>query len=355
MKKWIVLMCVFAGSVASMAATMSGPQYLVYDYKASIQRLDIVISSIKYSLDTFDLTTNNATLDCVSYQVVADSLKGYLFVPICQDCTADKSGSDTSLPFRYQRSTSDYDSMLYLMRTADKSKGVWKAWAHVDAGLFNKGVGARPFDLEDPLNPDNLDDSLAYYMGIEVDENGDPILDEDGNEIPWPYPTWAPTSLKKLKGAWMEVYFGVGDCADDYVLGNYGVWPYGFLGHGSSETWLNMTGFGSAAQLTQAVFCKPATKCFTVGSISGSLIGWAYHKPVCRFPPIWDVCTLEGIDESRVTGTWSIKFNSKLTTTVLGFDTWSMSPEEEALLVDDLFGVGVKKHGDLIPDCGFGE
>jgi len=289
MKKSLAAVCflfVFVGSLANA-------QYRVYDFKASITRLDLQIVKVKYSENEFDQKGEivyplyNGLAD--TYGTAKDTLSGYLVVPICLDCCEECEGAaDTSLSF-----DEEYTA-LFLTRKGDKTKSVWvfgeDEELEVGAALFNKGVAVRPD--EDDLEP-------------------------------------APTSLKKLKSAWMYVDFSFEDCADDAPYGKLGDWPYGFLGHGSAYGYLAMTGFGKAEVLTYTTqgsdaWCGPSTPsetdwCFAVSSISGSVVGWVEQKPVCLLPAIWDVCDIESnVWEGVLNGTWSVKYNKKRTAAVAG-------------------------------------
>ena len=256
----ILFVCAFVGSVASA-------QWLVYDYKASIKRLDNQIKTVKYSADMYDQKANTETL-MDTYAQVSDSLSGYLLVPICIGCA--EIGSDTSLPFG--------DSFIYVNRKADKTKGWWKMDAVVAAGLQDKDVTWR--------------------------KEGDAL-------------EFGPTSLKKLQHAWGSVVYAFEDIAPDAPHGKYGNWPYGFLGHGSAEGTITSTGFGDAKLLSETItgFCSPTTEesCLVVSNIVGTMVGIVLQKPVCEVPVIWDVCSLSGMFDAVISGTWSIKLNQKVT------------------------------------------
>lgn len=270
MKKWFLLMCVcaFVGNVVSAGS------WLVYDYKASIKRLDYKIANTKYSLSTPDGTSGLVTSALESYTTASDSLKGFLLLAMCEACGV-YNGSDVSLPFD--------EAYLYLMRGADKTKNVWKFEAEVSSSLF--GVGAYP---ESEILEQNTDG---------------------------PQPG-SPTSYKKLTQAGMLVGFELGDCfipETGAQFGNWGTFPYGFLGHGSESGDVAAAGFGKAQTLTKSSFCNPTASCFQVTSINGNLVAQVFQKGVCGRPPLWDVCTLEAVVESVMSGTWSVKLNNKLT------------------------------------------
>jgi len=254
MKKCLALLfaCVFVGSMASA-------QYLVYDYKANIKGLKDTVSVIKYSADEFDLKADtSAKLD--SFSVGSESLKGFLVVPACASC--DGYGTE-SFPF-----DTDY-SYLYIMRTSDKAKNVGGFEPDAYAALFNKGVGVRP-----------VDDARAE----------------------------SPTSMKNLKGASMELYIETDGYVGTDPAQKYFAWA--ILDY-AKEVYLDMTGFGSAKVTTITGACSDSS-CIAVSAISGTVTGYAYMGAACGEPPIWDVCSLELVTDSAISGTWSIKLNNKV-------------------------------------------
>lgn len=267
MKKWLalLLLCSFVGSVASA-------QWVVYDYKVSIKRLNSLISTIKYSTDNYD-QASNTSLVFDSYTTAIDTLYGYLMVSICAGCD-EETGSGGSMPFD--------SAVLLVRRKSDKTKAIWRFEPEVSAALFGKGVTLRPED-----------DELAAF----------------------------PTSLKKLNQMWVAVVFEFADNADDAPFGKYGDWPYGFLGHGSAEGIIEATGFGTAKLLseTSVSFCRPPTNtsCFVLDKMpQGRMVGFVFQKGVCTEVPMWDVCTLDLLSEGVMHGTWSIKLNNSLSTKV---------------------------------------
>jgi len=286
MKKCLALMfvCAFVGSVVSA----SSGSWLAYTYKASIKRLDNVISTVKYSTDVYDQKTN-ASIIFDSYTTAKDSFKGYLLVPLCVGCAEE--GSSGSVPFG--------DSYLYIMRGDDKTDTIWRFSPEVGAGLFNKGVTIRPEE-----------DALAAF----------------------------PTSLKKLTQAWMGFSFEFSD-ADLSIITKYGEVPYGFLGIGSADGVITQTGFGKAKSLSETTvsFCSPSTTiaCHVITSISGGMTGFVNQKGVCTEVPIWDVCSLALIPNGVMYGTWSIKLSEKVSETINGFSDFE---DVEAYIVDKMDG-----------------
>lgn len=297
MKKLFALICVgaFAGSMASA-------QWLVYDYKASIKNLELKVTTVKYSLEDYDSSDYTVSDELDSYTVVSNSLSGFLVIPMCMSCSP-QYGAYTSVAFPNGYAIPENGgSKLYLKRSADKTKKIWKFDADVAAGLFNQGVAVRP-------------DSDSDMSGT-------------------------PTSLTKLTQAWMWVDFEFDaypndiewDSENEYYIETdgdfqyaqyspYGLLPYGWLGFGSDYGYTAATGFGKAKAVTEEALCQADSFCFAVDSISGSIIGWDWHIGVCSLPSIWDLCyQFEGpiqqgeYNETNgvITGTWSVKINKKV-------------------------------------------
>jgi len=291
MKKWLALMFVsaFVGSVASA-------QWLVYDFKASLKRLDAQLTQVKYSANVYDQKANTeAYLD--SYTVASDSLKGYLQVPICIGC--NDNGTDSSQAMA---------SLLYIVRKDDKSKAIWKFAPEVSAGLFNKGVGVRIIDPDDLLG--------------------------------------GPTSMKGLSQAWLDFWFPFEDQGILAPFGKFNTdYQYGFLGFGSVEGYIDYAGFGKAKLDSQSSVgvCGGSTSsaCYMISTISGSLTGSSEWTGLCAQAPIWDICAFAGdplggpLTRATVNGSWSIKLNNKVSAAVNGAST---DAAKEAILVDKLGG-----------------
>jgi len=282
MKKLFALICacVFVGSMASA-------QWLVYDYKASIKRLDSQITKIKWSPEGPDSTSYMQTDPLNSFKVVTDSFTGFLVIPICSSCGLGSAEYSVGYPQSY----------IYIKRGGDKTNRVWKFEPEVAAGLFNSGVAA----------PEDLGGS--------------------------------PTSYKKLKGAWMAADWSFDQYPMEYVSDGDGGWTmetadplfanyapygyqqYGFLGFASVYGDWAMTGFGSAAPTVSEVFCGGSNLCFVINSISGGILGWDWKDGICGAAPSWDLCTLlpVSVEDSGwyvngvSHGSWSIKLNSKVT------------------------------------------
>lgn len=293
MNKFLTALIVGAISTAAFAQSK-----VVYSYKASVKRLAPVISKIKYSVNTPDLTgrnvdTNQKLFD--SFNVVSDTLNGYLIIDACETCTTDGwqqfNDVENNIP------------ELVVVRKGDKEKLAWYFInsVEVQAGVFNKGVGARP-----------AGDGFA---------NG-------------------PTSMKNLKSAWMTLAYANTDFGqyvkEQAIYGGNSIPNYALLGQDYSDTTIYHAGFGKVKTITETErgqagsdgVCDsdPGTpdvvkSCIRIDSISGTLGGIADFNGPCG-TAMWDVCNvtsaLEGgdpqaVEAVAVSGTWSLKYNSAAT------------------------------------------
>lgn len=260
-------------------ASVAQAQYLVYDYKASIKRIDSLVSDIKYSADVYDVNKIAAVTNWDSYTTAGDSLVGFVVIPECCGCGSCGEGSDTSVPYG--------DGFAVLTRKGDKTGSVWQLPAIVSAAVFDKGVGTRP--------------ASDYLSG-------------------------GPTSMKSLKQVWMDIEFAFEDAGLTYVHPKCGVVGYGFLGIGSTWGEFEHAGFGKAASTvtTTTGSCNDVSTytCVMVQTCSGSVVIDAGYAGLCGEPPMWDICSFDSeadpnagmtIPDAVAHGTWSVKLNTKLT------------------------------------------
>ena len=74
--------------IAVVSTSVFAAEYYVYDYKASIKRLDYVLTTKKVSkVDTV----------IQKYKVASDTIKGYIVVPACIYCTTAQDGAESAL------------------------------------------------------------------------------------------------------------------------------------------------------------------------------------------------------------------------------------------------------------------
>lgn len=275
--------------LASTFATALMADY-VYDYKASIKRID---PSYKVR------TVNKAKAVTSSYNVVSDTLSGYVVVPACVAC--DENGVSSSV-------TEDFAGTAYIVRKGNK---------------YAKQVLKTPVTM------------ASAIFGAYVNNTGS--SNENDEE-----PTRPLASIKDSKKAWMYLAYASQDSRfqlpSNVVLKKVTSTDlnYGFLGFDNvGIVEIEATGFGAAKFLgwTEAAelgFCgqsKPNEfSCQIINSISGTLIGFAEYDGACSLTPMWDLCYTKGDEEKNIqpnvtpvadaviSGTWTLKFNKSLST-----------------------------------------
>lgn len=281
MKKFIMFLLALTVSGVVSAQTpppnTSAP-YLVYDYKASYDAITVSYEKVSYSLDVYDGKADYTglfdTMDCKS-----DSLKGFLVIPFCEE--GEEFGRDIE----------DNEAWIYVQRKGDKlTETAWKVPAGYGGAAFSKGVASRLFEIGDDL-------------------------------------AGSPSSLKKLKKAWMWVDFDINDFIS-YVPVNYKGYessqevPYGFLGYQSTYGYVEQVGCGKLDVVTNSSsstlgFCgnqiEPGESTAAVSSLQGCLIGWFDYTQLCDQVPMFDICDMfEDVNYAPICGKWSIKLNKKM-------------------------------------------
>ena len=74
--------------IAVISTSVFAAEYYVYDYKASIKRLDYILTTKKVSkVDTV----------IQKYKVASDTIKGYVVIPACIYCTTAQDGAASSI------------------------------------------------------------------------------------------------------------------------------------------------------------------------------------------------------------------------------------------------------------------
>lgn len=274
----------FAVLASTFATALMGAD-LVYDYKASIKRIDPVYKGRTVVLDGVKKTRVTE-----SYNVVSDTISGYIVIKPCKAC--DEDGIDSSLDLN--------DGTAYLVRKGDK---------------YAKKNG-KPFVLRAPVGV------KSYIFGAYTIGQEDPVLDPQGSD-------------KDAKKAWMALSYTTNIESDtlysEQVLPKYGDRDprnevlIGFLGldvlAGADITQM---GFGTVKFLTQKEkgsigFCTEdpddVSNCKIINTISGTLIGDPIYLGLCGATPMWDLCYSDGQNnggQAVITGTWTLKFNSTL-------------------------------------------
>ncbi len=317
--------------IASVGAAFADPT-LVYDYKASIKRLDIKLR--------FD---SKAKLVAEKYNVASDTITGFVTLPKCQNC--EKSGIDA---------TADSDAMDLLLATTNPN-------------TFNPALEAKDYIPAD-ASIDPTKDSNVYPFDARTDDfrgyaylvlNGNKLATKKAGHARRVLKTSAtangavfgaetytdgdkkntPLVKKQLTKAWMALDFVV-ESKDDPNIGitedldgselvkSIGKDPehplyLGFYGATNKGNWgilVQNAGFGTAKVdpgTSDYTICgtDSTADCLMINTISGSLVGYPYYIGPCNATPMWDVCdiTAAGVaHEAVISGTWTLKFNASL-------------------------------------------
>ena len=306
--------------VASFGAGLMAQNY-VYDYKASIKRID---SAYSIKSDT------SGKYVAMSYKVASDTISGYVILPKCDNC----NGEASSLAETF--TANNKHAKGYFVRKGDKiSKN-----AKLTKAAGGRAVGADvPYVLKAPVDG-NAAIFGAYYHLQPADDYT------------------LRSSVKAANKAWMALDYDLPNDAVSIstknVLKNVGEENIniGFLGLTQTEmddTTIYHTGFGAATIKSDPAdlgWCgsTKATSCEMITSITGTLVGYPAYSGMCNKVPMWDVCFSEtrtapvlgpegnpvinddgSIQQQPVSikdqevhyavicGTWTLKYNASLT------------------------------------------
>lgn len=287
----IVVSCSFAGNI-------------VYDYKASIKRLEPVYSVKKI---------NKVSYVTDAYKTVSDTIVGYIVVPACKTCV-DSTDSV------YTDATSDgWTGTGYFIRKGDKlSKKLeypFIAKTAVDPAAAMFGAYTPMTKGNDGTTPGkpyaDVRANKYAWMALSFVIPAKPFLgdpdDEENKELRYTYVD-SGNALKKFPG--------------DAI-------PYGFLGFDNKGAVIvNNAGFGtvkvlSFSEAAETGFCSTTPgkdwSCQMVNTIAGSTVGAAEYQGPCGVTPMWDVCydaSQEDVDytvnNATIHGTWTLKYNKSL-------------------------------------------
>ena len=280
--------------IASVGAALAEQSYIVYDYKASIKRLEI---SAKY---------NKKIGVTQKYSVKSDTIQGYVTIPVCENCTKKDEDVDTALDIL---NLEDYplapEAYAYLTLKSNskllpRDEAYVKAPIKVAVGVFGADQIAESGEIADEKKINKAWMALDYPMPLETLAEGELVAKKD---------LVADVDLGFLG------------------LGNQGTQELRFDEQNSIN--VQNTGFGTAKTLPgSSSFCGgKGSACLTVQTISGTLVGYPLHFGACGHGPMWDLCQNfdEDLDidvrvyeyeETRravISGTWTLKYNKTLT------------------------------------------
>jgi len=277
MKKTLIAMLIAVVSTSLFAA-----DYLAYDYKASIKRLDLVVTYKK----------NNPIMQ--NYKVANDTINGVVLIPICANCV-EEGGVQSSMDM------SELQPMGWFVRVGDKlSEKNGIPYVAFDDEVFVATAKFGAYTLGKDPKPQNRKNNKYAWMklGYALGDNGGSL---DIKEI-----------QKKFSGEDID---------------------YRFLGASNTDAGhVVNTGFGTVRPTSETVTefdpCEGVVRddtyyCDMVISITGTLCGGPtinamddldpYYKGACDTTPMWDLCNEETDHYAVICGTWTLKYNAKLT------------------------------------------
>ncbi len=303
--------------VASFGAGLMAQDY-VYDYKASIKRLDPVFA-IK--------TASKAKYVTESYKVVSDTIVGYVIIPKCDNCQGPTASlADT---FQYKKENKNYYAKGYFIRKGDKLSKV--STLKVAAG--DRAIGAKvPYVLKVPVDGSAAIFGAYYHLQPTTDYT-------------------LRTSVKAANKAWMALEYDLPadavSISSKNVLRNVAEenMTLGFLGLTNdgitkifdedgniigTKSKVYHTGFGTAVSTYDPAdlgWCSDgeSSSCQRITSITGTLVGYPSYKGMCGKTPMWDVCydetrktpagakDVQEVKKSVICGSWTLKYNATMT------------------------------------------
>ena len=237
----VLMVCAFAISATA--------QWLIYDYKVSIKRIDPQYTKLSYKIDEFDAKIpkgagcpNYWTGYFDSFTTANDTLTGYVLMPACKPCGGSwrQFGSAYFMPSWSDLYNDSFqvgkwvledaeedeegnlpvveDAYIYIQRKADKlysnpmkpvfgtksgsinGKLTWKLPVNVDAARFGKGAGARIPALA--FSKDDQSICAGVYCTCKE-------WFEDSYSLIISRYAGLPTHTKPVKEAWMVLTYDV--------------------------------------------------------------------------------------------------------------------------------------------------
>ena len=287
MKKTLIAMLIAVVSTSLFAA-----DYYAYDYKASIKRLDLVVTYKK----------NNPIMQ--NYKVANDTIKGVVLIPICANCL-EVGGIESSLDM------AEGEPQGWFIRVGDKlSEKYGIRYVAYDSKVYVATAKFGAYTLGKNPEPQNRKSNKYAWMklGYALADNALYHEDEDG-VIP------IEALQKKFAGEVVD---------------------YRFLGASNSDAgYVVNTGFGTVKPTSETISefdpCEGVIRddtyyCDMVISITGTLCGGPqfdammmeeptdpYYNGACNTTPMWDLCNEETDHYAVICGTWTLKYNAKLT------------------------------------------
>lgn len=288
MKK-ILFAALMISMVGAWAATSDPIAFNVYNYQASIKRLNA-----NYYIAVVDKAQTVAD----RYSVVNDTVRGYVVIQKCNVCSSDSNMKN----FNNGDPNASTYAYAFLTRVGDTyHHTVFKVKATVTAGLFGAFAALNAKESE--------------TLGIAKPYLNSTYMNQAWMSLNFNMPTAKQTEDLALPTTKVLANVGAGDKP----------LAYGFYGlDNTNANLLQNAGFGTAvidaeADSSTLGWCgnkpKSGHTCQTINSITGSTIGNPAYQGACGLTPMWDVCyddTVASVKNAVVCGTWYLVLDSGL-------------------------------------------
>jgi len=339
--------------IASIGAAFAANS-VVYDYKASIKRLDLSMKAGKVA--------KNTTAILQKFSVKSDTIQGFVTLPLCYSCDGPVEKSHIELDYnrgefgKVDLNPADYVlpsrlAYAYLTLKGDKyskviSRPEYLMYPYTMPGKKNVLVEPKTdkylYVLKTPAN------ARAAMFGADQNVQTTLPVNNAQNTKAWLALDFYMPALKKVGASnyanGEAVYSALEDVeAVGRLLKAKGYAPepnglsllyLGFLGlsndgFGTEDTELidvptmiQNAGFGTLKKITNAPVAgictngTPGSECNIINTISGSLVGYPNYQGICQATPMWDFCyfdPMEQVHDAVISGTWSLKFNKAMT------------------------------------------
>jgi hypothetical protein len=268
----------------AVCSIMMAADVLVYDYKATIKRLD-------YNLRLISKSGKIAQ----KFTVKSDTIVGYVVLSKCNSCGGDIDSTG---------SYGNWNGTAYLqlkgnLKNVPASRKLFKTPVFAAAGIFgpeNYTAGGEPMNT-------NFKAQMALDFVVPADAEIQPDFDP-------------ATVIKKLAAGDELLYNGF----------------FGLLNFGAEPVLVQNTGFGAAKTFKSTTpgsnsICGGYIQgeefvCNIVNTISGTLVGYPNYLGPCGNLPMWDLCVVQMDDgsvffnqnnQAVISGSWNLKFNKTMT------------------------------------------
>ena len=321
--------------IASIGAAFANT--VVYDYKASIKRLDLNMKKSTYKINGVKRT---GILQ--SFSVKSDTIQGYVQLQLCAACDGSavysSNGELNEGAYAYLTLKGDkYSKVIqrpeYLFIDYDPTEGyiantklansgdylyVLKTPIEARSAIFGASQALKGDDAGYIINPKQNNKAwltLDFYM---------PALGSIGAAT---YADGTPEDYALQDVETAGRLFKAAADPNGFSLAYLGFLGLGNYGFGSeipgvyAPTLIQNAGFGTTKTISETFSSEyiciddwsSTNTCIIINSISGTLVGYPSYAGICAHTPMWDFCYGNEVTDAVISGSWTLKLNSKLT------------------------------------------